>query len=148
MVHSERLLHAPPERVFGVLADAGAYGAWVVGTEAIRDADDTWPAVGSRFHHRIGIGPLKLDDHTEAVALEPGRRIELHAKVRPWGTAWVGITLEPRADGTATLVRMDEDAADPVARVLLFNPVGALLVKARNDVSLRRLEQVVARASR
>jgi uncharacterized protein YndB with AHSA1/START domain len=140
MVHSERLIHASPERVFDLLSDPESYAYWVVGSDAIRDADDTWPAPGSRFHHQVGLGPLKLRDHTEVVAMEPKRRLELHARARPLGTARVGLELEPR-DG-ATLVTMDEDAVDPVARLLLFNPLAQPLVKKRNDASLRRLEEL------
>jgi uncharacterized protein YndB with AHSA1/START domain len=140
MVHSERLIHAPAERIFGVLADPRSYARWVVGSDTIRAADDTWPEPGSRFHHRVGVGPLKINDHTEVVAMVPERRLDLHAKARPLGTARVGLRLEPR--GGATLVTMDEDGGDLVSRVLLFNPLSGPLVKKRNDESLRRLEEL------
>jgi uncharacterized protein YndB with AHSA1/START domain len=137
MARNERLIPASPERVFAVLSDPDAYGDWVVGSDAIRDADDTWPEVGSRFHHRIGLGPLKVDDHTEVVDMEPARRLKLHAKARPLGTAKVELDLERRGGGT--LVTMTEDAGDPLTR-LLFNPLTHYLVRRRNDESLRRLE--------
>jgi uncharacterized protein YndB with AHSA1/START domain len=137
MARNERLIPASPERVFAVLSDPDAYGDWVVGSDAIRDADDTWPEVGSRFHHRVGLGPLKVDDHTEVVDMEPARRLKLHAKARPLGTAKVELDLERRGGGT--LVTMTEDAGDPLTR-LLFNPLTHYLVRRRNDESLRRLE--------
>jgi uncharacterized protein YndB with AHSA1/START domain len=140
MVHTERLIPASPERVFDVLADPESYAYWVVGSDTIRDADATWPAPGSRFHHRVGVGPLKVNDHTEVVAMEPARRLELHAKARPLGTARVGLALERR--GAGTLVSMDEDGGDLVSRVVLFNPLTEMVVKWRNDESLRRLEQL------
>jgi uncharacterized protein YndB with AHSA1/START domain len=65
------LIHVPPEQVFAVLADPAAYADWVVGSDTIRDADPTWPAVGSKFHHRVGIGLLKVNDHTEVVEVDP-----------------------------------------------------------------------------
>jgi uncharacterized protein YndB with AHSA1/START domain len=139
MARNERLIPSSPERVFSVLADAGAYAEWVVGSDTIRDADPDWPAVGSRFHHRVGLGPLKVDDHTEVVAMEPGRRLELHAKARPLGTAKVALDLERRGGGT--LVTMVEDPGDVVTR-LLFNPLTHLLVRRRNAESLRRLERL------
>jgi uncharacterized protein YndB with AHSA1/START domain len=139
MARNQRLIPASPERVFAVLADPDAYGDWVVGSDAIRDADPTWPEVGSRFHHRVGFGPLKVNDHTEVIAMEPERRLELHAKARPLGTARVALDLERRGGGT--LVTMVEDAGDPLSR-LLFNPLTHVLVRRRNDESLRRLEQL------
>jgi uncharacterized protein YndB with AHSA1/START domain len=140
MARSERLIPTTPERVFDVLADPKTYAYWIVGSDAVRDADDTWPAPGSRFHHQVGVGPLKIRDHTEVLAMEPDRRLELHAKARPLGTARVGLTLEPR-DG-ATLVTMEEDGGDLVSRVVLFNPLGQVVVRVRNDESLRRLEEL------
>ena len=55
------------------------------------------PAPGSRFHHTIGVGPLKLDDHTEVIAADRPRRFELRAKGRPAGTARVTLEMHPRA---------------------------------------------------
>jgi uncharacterized protein YndB with AHSA1/START domain len=143
MARNERLIPTSPERVFSVLADADAYADWVVGSDTIRDADPEWPAVGSRFHHRVGLGPLKVDDHTEVIAMEPARRLELHAKARPLGTAKVALDLERRGGGT--LVTMVEDPGDVVTR-LLFNPLTHLLVRRRNAESLRRLERLAIAA--
>jgi uncharacterized protein YndB with AHSA1/START domain len=137
MARTERLIPASPERVFAVLSDPDAYGHWVVGSDVVRDADETWPEVGSRFHHRVGVGPLKVNDHTEVVDMEPARRLKLHAKARPLGTAKVELDRERRGGGT--LVTMIEDAGDPLTR-LLFNPLTHYLVRRRNDESLRRLE--------
>jgi uncharacterized protein YndB with AHSA1/START domain len=139
MARTERLIPASPERVFAVLSDPDAYADWVVGSDAVRDADPDWPAVGARFHHRVGIGPLKVDDHTEVLAMEPARRLELHAKARPLGTAKVALDLERRGGGT--LVTMVEDGGDRLTR-LLFNPLTHFLVRRRNDESLRRLERL------
>src|SRR3954471_4437936 len=141
MARNERLIPASPERVFAALSDPDAYAEWVVGSEVIRDADETWPAVGSRFHHRVGVGPLKVNDHTEVLAMEPARRLELHAKARPLGTAKVALDLERRGGGT--LVTMVEDGGDRLTR-LLFNPLTHFLVRRRNDESLRRLERLAA----
>src|SRR3954467_2859735 len=143
MARNERLIPASPERVFAVLSDPRAYGEWVVGSDVVRDADDTWPEVGSRFHHRVAAGPLKVDDHTEVLAMEPARRLQLHAKARPLGTAKVTLDLERRGGGT--LVTMVEDPGDVVTR-LLFNPLTHLLVRRRNAESLRRLERLAIAA--
>ncbi len=139
MATTHNQIDAPPERVFAVLADPKSYADWVVGSDAIRDADPNWPAVGSRFHHRVGVGPLKVNDHTEVVDVEPPRRIVLHARARPVGTALVTLRLEPRDGGT--YVTMRETAGDPLSH-LAINPLTDRLVHMRNVESLRRLKRI------
>jgi uncharacterized protein YndB with AHSA1/START domain len=128
-----------PERVFAVLSDPQSYGDWVVGSDTIRDADAAWPAVGSRFYHRVGVGPVKLNDHTEVLEVDPPRQLVLHARARPLGTAKVTLRLTPQ--GAATLVTMREEAGDPLSR-LAINPLTDWLVHRRNVESLRRLKRI------
>jgi uncharacterized protein YndB with AHSA1/START domain len=139
---NERFMPVPPEAVWAALADPGGYGYWVVGSKEIRDADPEWPAVGSRFHHTIGVGPLTLDDHTESLEAEPPQRLRLRAKGRPLGTATV--TLEMLADQDGTVVRMTEHP-DGLTSVLSLNPVVHVLTKVRNAESLMRLEELALR---
>jgi uncharacterized protein YndB with AHSA1/START domain len=145
MARNQRLMPVPPERVFAVLSDPKAYGHWVVGSDTVRDADANWPAVGSRFHHRVGVGPLKVSDHTEILESDPPRRLVLHAKARPlFGTARIELDLERRGGGT--LVTMVEDPGDRLTKLVFWGLTHAL-VRARNAASLRRLEELaVARA--
>lgn len=139
MSRNQRLIPASPERVFAVLAAPDSYAYWVVGSDVIRDADAGWPAVGTRFHHRVGWGPLKVNDHTEVIASDPPRRLELHAKARPLGTAHVVLELERRGGGT--LVTMIEEAGDRFTRLVFFG-LTHLIVRGRNKESLRRLEEL------
>lgn len=132
-------LGVPPERVFAVLADPNSYGDWVVGSDTIRDADPNWPAVGSRFYHRVGIGPFKLNDHTEVVDADPPHKLVLHARARPLGTALVTMILEPRDGGT--WVTMKETAGDALS-LLGINPLTDWLVHLRNNESSRRLKRI------
>jgi uncharacterized protein YndB with AHSA1/START domain len=132
-------IDAPPERVFAVLARPEAYADWVVGSDTIRDADPNWPATGSRFHHRVGIGPFKVNDHTEVIELDPPRKLVLHARARPLGTALVSLLLEPQGDGTR--VTMHETAGDALSK-LAINPLTDWLVHHRNVESLRRLKRI------
>ena len=135
----------PPQAVWDVLADTGSYSYWVVGSKVVRDADPEWPAPGSRFHHTIGVGPLTLDDHTEALEAEPPHRLRLRAKGRPLGTATVTMELTPHAGGT--VVRMTEDP-DGIYAALSLNPVVHMATKLRNAESLMRLEELALRAAR
>jgi uncharacterized protein YndB with AHSA1/START domain len=143
MAVNEVYIDAPPETVFAVLADPASYARWVVGTQAVRDADPRFPAPGTRFHHRVGVPPLTVEDDSEVVASDPPRRLELLTKARPVGIGRVELVLEP--DGAGTRVTMTETAADLRARLLL-NPLTDLALRARNVVSLRRLRALAESA--
>lgn len=132
----------PPAAVWSVLARPESYGYWVVGSKHIRDADAAFPAVGTRFHHTVGVGPLTLDDHTEVLEAEPPRRLKLRAKGRPIGTASVELSLEPRDGGTH--VRIVEDP-DSIYTPLKYNPLLQLFTRVRNAESLMRLEELALR---
>ncbi len=127
------------DEVFAVLADPEAYGYWVVGSDTIRDADVSWPEVGSRFHHRVGFGLLKLNDHTEVLEADPPNRLVLRARTRPLATAEIRLILTARGHGTE--VTMIERAGDPLSRLVL-NPFTDPLVHLRNVESLRRLRRI------
>ena len=142
MATNERFMPVPPTAVWDELADHRGYGYWVVGSKDIRDADPEWPAPGSRFHHTIGVGPLKLSDHTESLEADPPRLLRMRAKGRPLGTANVTMEMVPRDGGT--LVRMTESPAG-LAAVLSLNPLVHIFTKARNAESLMRLEELALR---
>jgi uncharacterized protein YndB with AHSA1/START domain len=136
---NERYMPVPPEAVWDVLAVPDNYGYWVVGSKAIRDADEEWPAPGSKFHHTIGFGPLTLADHTVALETERPHRFRLRAKGRPAGTATVTLEMAHRNGGT--LVTMTENP-DGVFAALSFNPLMHAVTRARNAESLMRLEEL------
>ncbi len=139
MATNERLMRVAPAAIWGALAEPATYGDWVVGSRRIRDADNGWPAPGTRFHHTIGVGPLSVNDHTEALEADPPRLLRMRAKARPFGTAQVTLELTP--SGGDTFVRMTENP-DGLASVLALNPLVHVLTKVRNAESLKRLEQV------
>jgi len=139
VARNKRYMPVPPEAVWDVLADPGAYGYWVVGSKLIRDADPGWPAPGTRFHHTVGFGPFTLDDHTESVEADPPHRLVIRAKTRPALTARVQFDLIARSGGT--LVRVHEDP-DGVFAPLALNPALQLMVRLRNTESLMRLEEL------
>jgi uncharacterized protein YndB with AHSA1/START domain len=139
---NKRFMPVPPTAVWDVLADAGNYGYWVVGSKLIRDADPEWPAAGSKFHHTVGVGPFKVADHTVALEAERPHRLKLRAKGRPVGTATVTMTMTPRDGGT--VVEMNEKP-DGVYLVLALNPLLHVVTAARNAESLMRLEELALR---
>jgi uncharacterized protein YndB with AHSA1/START domain len=139
MATNHTQIAASPDQVFAVLANPENYGDWVVGSDAIRDADPSWPKVGSRFHHRVGVGLLKVNDHTEVLEVEPPHRLVMHARARPLGTAKVSMRLTDRDGGTH--VTMTEIAGDRFSRLAL-NRLTDPLVHLRNTESLRRLKRI------
>lgn len=139
MTENERVIDASPEEVWSVLADGWLYPLWVVGATRMRDVDESWPAVGSRLHHSIGVWPCVIDDETKVVAAEPPRRMGLRAKGWPLGEADVVIELEPAGRGTR--VTIHEQAVEGPGR---FIPpaLQAPLIKWRNSETLHRLALV------
>ena len=133
------MIAAAPQAVFDVLSDPRGYAYWVLGSMEIRGADADWPQVGSRFHHTLGLGPLRLRDHTEVEELRPGRFLQLVAHARWLGSARIKLEIE-RVDG-GTRVTMIEDPAD-TRTAFVFQPLTHLLVRARNVPSLDRLAEL------
>lgn len=139
MAHNEIMVHVTPERVFDVLSDPRSFARWVVGSKAIRRADPEWPAPGTAFDHAVGVGPLKLKDHSCVLQSERPRLLRLLVKARPFTTAYV--TLRMRPEGSGTRVEMEEHPADTRSR-LFFNPLTDPLVRLRNAESLKRLKRI------
>jgi NAD(P)-dependent dehydrogenase (short-subunit alcohol dehydrogenase family)/uncharacterized protein YndB with AHSA1/START domain len=134
-------IHATPEEVFAVLSDPECYPKWVVGADTIRDYDEGFPQVGSRFHHKVGPGPINIRDYTEVTEIDPPRRLVLKAKARPLGTATIALDLEESEDGTGVL--MEETAGDRLTSVFVGNPVADTALRVRNAEALSRLKRVV-----
>jgi len=134
-------VHASPREVFEVLSDPHCYPEWVVGAAGIRDHDEDFPAVGTRFHHKVGSWPVGLSDHTEVLEIDPPRRIVLKAKARPLGTATIAIALRESAGGTE--VAMEEVPGDRLTSLLAGNPIADTALLIRNAEALTRLKRLV-----
>lgn len=132
----ERYVRATPQKVWDVLADGWLYPVFVVGASRMRDVDGAWPAVGARLHHSVGVWPLLINDDTEVLVSQPGRRLTLQARGWPAGEAEVTFTLAPQQAGT--LVSIGEDAVSGPGRLVpkFVRDVG---LKYRNTETLRRL---------
>lgn len=140
MSTTSRPIAATSEQVWSVLADGWLYPLFVVGAARMRDVDDMWPAVGSQLHHSVGCWPLLINDTTEVLEVEEGRRILLLARGWPAGQAHVEISLEP--DGQRTVATIVEQVtAGPGA--LVPKPIQDVQLHVRNVETLRRLAFVV-----
>lgn len=140
MATTRTQIAASPDEVFAALANPENYGDWVVGSDTIRDADPAWPKVGSRFHHRVGWGLLKVNDHTEVIDIAAPHRLVMQARARPLATATVTMVLIERDGGTT--VTMTEVAGDRLSRLAL-NRLTDPLIHLRNVEALRRLKRIV-----
>lgn len=141
MARNEITIDATPEDVFAALLEPANYAYWVVGAKEINDVDPDWPAVGSRFQHTQGAGPIEIRDYTEVEVCDPPRRLVLLARVRPATDARVELNVRPSSDG-GTEVEMLEEAVGAAAGTLpefLTDPA----ITARNTESLRRLKEIV-----
>lgn len=135
----ECVIGAEPARVFAVLADGWSYPLWVVGATHMREVDRGWPAVGTRLHHSVGVWPLSVEDVTEVLDVQPGRRIVLRAHAPVVGSADIELVLTPVPEGT--LVRMLERVASGPGR-LLPEMLQHVLLYPRNVESLLRLRAI------
>ncbi len=132
-----RVINAPPQAVWDVLADGWLYANWVVGASRIRDVDDGWPRPRCRIHHSVGLWPLLIDDSTEVLSAETGRELVLRARAWPAGEAHVRIRLAPERAEHTTVSIVEDAAAGPGK--LIPRPGRQLVIVPRNKETLRRL---------
>lgn len=135
-----RRIDASTAQVFALLLDATRYPDWLVGAQAITHVDDTWPAVGSSFHHRIGVGLARMPGSTTVAELETDRLFTLRAGMGLLGEAEVRFVLEPDGDAH-TMLEIDERPAKGVVRLTdrLTGPLVPWMLWGRNHVSMDQL---------
>ena len=80
-----------------------------------------------------------MNDHTIVEDVEKDRRLVLKAKARPFGTARVTLYLASENGGTR--VTMVEGPGDALS-ALAFHPLSRVLLRGRNEESLRRLKDL------
>jgi len=133
-------IEARSDTVFAVIADPHTYPAWLVGNAEVREVEPDWPRPGSKFHHRVGIGPFTLADSSEVVEIEPGRLLRLHVRARPFISAMS--TFRVVGDGVRTVVSLEEE---PVLRLVgaIVRPLMDPLTHVRNHASLRQLASYI-----
>ena len=143
MAYASREISASPAHVYAVLIDPRSYPSWLSGASEIREVDADWPAPGSRFHHRVRFGPFSIADSTQMIAAQPGKRIELAVRARPFISAIVTFVLV--GDDRGCMVSFEEE---PRIRLVgnLVRPLLDPMTHVRNHHSLKRLEQVATRS--
>jgi uncharacterized protein YndB with AHSA1/START domain len=137
---TSRQFDASTAVLFAALVDPETYPRWLVGTDRIRKVDAGWPAIGTKFHHVVGVGPLKLADSTQVIDIEDGRMLRLRVRARPLISAVV--TFRVIGDADRCVVTFEEE---PAIRTIgnLVRPLLDPTTHLRNHRSLRRLAAVV-----
>ena len=142
MARTSTHVDTSPERVFEILDDARTYEFWVVGCKEIRSVDPEWPAVGSAFHHTVGLGPISVSDSTSVLEREHPRHLKLRARARPSGVAHVEFDVSPSGSGSNVAIT-ELPVEGPPAK--LHNPLQDKLIDRRNVETLRRLKWLAER---
>ena len=125
---------------FAVLSDPETYPRWLVGAQAIRSVDAAWPQPGSRFHHVVGFGPVRIPDNTEVLDIDDAAMVlRLRVRARPLISAVA--TFRVIGSANRCVITLQEE---PTLRVVgnLVRPVMDPATHVRNHRSLRRLAEV------
>ncbi|SRR6056297_99385 len=140
MAFTSRIIDAPVRVVWDVLIDPRTYPDWLVGAADVHDLDESWPAIGSRFHHRVGLGWLSLPDHSEVEDVIEPELLQLGVRARPFVSATATFRLV--GQGNTTVVTLQEE---PKVRTIgnLVRPLMDPSIHVRNHRSLRRLDRIV-----
>ncbi|MFI6642443.1 SRPBCC family protein [Streptomyces sp. NPDC050504] len=143
MARRHRLISAPPQVVWDVLADGERYAEWVVGASDSRPAHGQWPQLGSSLRYEIRLGPLRLTNETVVRGGTPGSSLELEAKAGFLGTARIGISLLEW--GEECLVIVDEHPLRGVGG-MLHNAGVEAVIQLRHRAMLARLARLCEKA--
>jgi uncharacterized protein YndB with AHSA1/START domain len=132
-----------PDEVFEHLLDPWEYPSWLLGASDMRAVDDDWPEVGSSFHHRVGFGPVNVNDRSQILELDRPRKLVLKVRATPLVQGIVTFTVEALSGGGSVLW-LQEEPAIPGAEVL--RPVLDPPTHLRNQRSLSRLADLMLAA--
>lgn len=141
MATVHRTIRRPRAEVFEALVTPPTYPNWLVGCRKMRAVDASWPEVGSRFHHTVGlVGPLTVDDHSEVLAIADGVELSLEVRALPFGRGRATFRLADGTEPGTTNVTLDEV---PIGTLAALRPALDPLVARRNEASLAALAEHV-----
>ncbi|HET9547054.1 MAG TPA: SRPBCC family protein [Desertimonas sp.] len=141
MAYTSREIEAGAIEAFAVLIDPETYPRWLVGAQTIRRVDPAWPKPGSKFHHVVGVGPLRLADSSEVLEIdESAMMLRLEVRARPLIAAVA--TFRVIGTNSRCVITLQEE---PSLRTIgnLVRPVMDPATHVRNHRSLRRLAVVI-----
>ncbi|MEO6627929.1 MAG: SRPBCC family protein [Aquihabitans sp.] len=143
MATVHRTIAVPVPAVFAALTTPETYPHWLVGCRDIRSVDGDWPAVGSAFHHRVGLaGPLTVADNTRVLEKVDETILSLEVRVRPFGRGRATFTLAAGIEPDTTVVELDEV---PIGLLSATKPLAGPMISHRNNRSLSNLADYLER---
>lgn len=141
-------ISADPRTVFDFVTEPRTYPDWLVGAQDMRAVDDDWPQPGSQFHHRVGVGPLHIDDTTTVISVDRPDEFVLRASIGVLGAAVVRFSLD---GAMPTRLTLEERPESGLIR-LLGTAWGRLLLRptiwGRNRVALQKLKTLIEAGTR
>lgn len=141
MAYTSREIEAGARRAFAVLIDPETYPRWLVGARAVRGVDSAWPKPGSKFHHVVGFGPLRIADSSEVLDIDESAMVlKLEVRARPLIAA-VATFRVVGGDSRCVITLQEEPSLRTIGN--LVRPVMDPATHVRNHRSLRRLAEVI-----
>jgi carbon monoxide dehydrogenase subunit G len=138
-VTAEIRIARPADEVAAYMFDPANDPAWIGG---ISEAEPITPlpiSLGSRVRRRASFLGRRIDYVMEVVALEPNRRMALHAIEAPMPMD-VTYEVEPLLEGSVARVRVQGDAG---GLYRLAGPLVSAQVSRSIDGDVRRLKELV-----
>lgn len=138
-----QVIERPVIAVYAALTTPETYPHWLIGCRDIRGVDADWPAPGSKFHHRVGLGgPITVADNTKVVEQTDDALLSLEVRARPFGRGRATFTLTAGPEAGSTVVELDEV---PIGLLAPTKPLADPLINRRNARSLRNLADYLER---
>jgi uncharacterized protein YndB with AHSA1/START domain len=151
VVSTERVVSAPPEAIFDLVADASRHPD-IDGSGAVKQVKPGSPgrlSLGSTFGMSMHMG-MKYSMVNTVIEFEENRRIAWQARLAGFLGKFIGgriwrYELEPLEGGTR--VRESWDISEDHQRTFLRNDKVAAPTKSNMDKTLARIEELTAAAS-
>ncbi len=134
------VIDAPVEQTWAIVSDIALQPEWMHEMKAVTMETPGPARPGARGTALVRIAGISVSDPVEIVAVEPPRRFA----IRHLGLFTGGgeITLEPSADGRATVVRWEERLVPPLLPDL-GSLVQAPILRSIFQADLMRLKRLV-----
>lgn len=138
---AEIRISRPADEVAAYMFDPAHDPAWIGGISEAEPLGASPVSVGSRVRRRASFLGRRIDYVMEVVALDPGRRMAMHAVQAPMPMD-VTYEVEPAADGAIARVRVQGDAG---GLYRLASPLVSAQVSRSIDGDVRRLKRILER---
>ena len=133
----------PADEVAAYMFDPANDPSWIGGISEAEPLDGTPVSVGSRVRRRASFLGRRIDYTMEVMALDPGRRLAMHAIEAPMPMD-VTYEVDPAPDGAVARVRVQGDAG---GLYRLAGPLVSVQVSRSIDGDVRRLKRILEGAA-